>query len=397
MFSDSVQSLLSTPWDPTTPARPPFDPLAVDALAAWSGELRTATAHPDVQALAFWLRPAHLAQLQRDYARPDGAPALGRGTVFHVTPGNVALTFAYSLATSLLAGNRNVVKLSSRDFPEVTLAAAALDRTLTRPEFGELAPGQALVRYDAADPAATRYFSSLCDVRVLWGGDATINAIRAIPLPPRATEVTFADRFSLAALDAAAVLAAPAADLARAAAGFAADALQFDQAACSSPHLVVWTGAPATVAAARDRFWPPVYQAAARYPQPPVRAVDKLAQQMADALTHAGARAEPGPDNSLVRTWFPEFPADAESIRCPGGYFAETALPDLAALAPHVTPKCQTLAYFGYPQAELRAFVTTARPQGIDRIVPLGRALAFGPLWDGYDLWSALTRVIDLQ
>ena len=30
-------------------------------------------------------------------------------------------------------------------------------------------------------------------------------------------------------------------------------------------------------------------------------------------------------------------------------------------------------------------------------MVPIGRALDFGPYWDGYDLWSDLTRIIVVQ
>ena len=34
---------------------------------------------------------------------------------------------------------------------------------------------------------------------------------------------------------------------------------------------------------------------------------------------------------------------------------------------------------------------------GIDRIVPIGQALDISMIWDGYDLTSSLTRVIELK
>ena len=37
------------------------------------------------------------------------------------------------------------------------------------------------------------YFSSICDVRIIWGGNTTIEQIRANKLPPRSFDVTFAD------------------------------------------------------------------------------------------------------------------------------------------------------------------------------------------------------------
>ena len=54
----------------------------------------------------------------------------------------------------------------------------------------------------------TDAFSALCNVRVIWGGDATIAEIRKSPLPPRSNEITFADRHSAAVINADSYLAA---------------------------------------------------------------------------------------------------------------------------------------------------------------------------------------------
>jgi len=35
--------------------------------------------------------------------------------------------------------------------------------------------------------------------------------------------------------------------------------------------------------------------------------------------------------------------------------------------------------------------------RGIDRIVPVGQALDFSPLWDGYVLFSELTRRVTVK
>ena len=40
------------------------------------------------------------------------------------------------------------------------------------------------------------FFSGFCDVRVIWGGDQTIDKIREAKIPSRAIDITFADRFS---------------------------------------------------------------------------------------------------------------------------------------------------------------------------------------------------------
>jgi hypothetical protein len=75
-----------------------------------------------------------------------------------------------------------------------------------------------------------------------------------------------------------------------------------------------------------------------------------------------------------------------------GGLFFEAALPDLTALVPFLRAKDQTLGVFGLGADELAGFAAAAGSRAVDRIVPIGRALAFGRFWDGFDLLAELTR-----
>ena len=48
-----------------------------------------------------------------------------------------------------------------------------------------------------------------------------------------------------------------------------------------------------------------------------------------------------------------------------------------------------------YPdKPELKDFIMSNRPKGIDRIVPLGKTLNFSLIWDGYDLIYSMSRKI---
>ncbi len=62
-----------------------------------------------------------------------------------------------------------------------------------------------------------------------------------------------------------------------------------------------------------------------------------------------------------------------------------------------VNERYQTLTYFGLDAARLRDFVVSQRLRGIDRIVPVGRALKMDLVWDGYDIVESLSRLIDFQ
>ena len=60
-----------------------------------------------------------------------------------------------------------------------------------------------VVRY-GHDDKVTTFFSGLCNVRVIWGGDGSNGAPLnlAIPMPPHALELAFAGKFSVAVLNA---------------------------------------------------------------------------------------------------------------------------------------------------------------------------------------------------
>ena len=83
-------------------------------------------------------------------------------------------------------------------------------------------------------------------------------------------------------------------------------------------------------------------------------------------------------------------------LRGGAGLFFECALPDLDALRPLLNRTVQTLSYAGVTRAELRALVAAAPLAGIDRMVPFGHALDFGPVWDGYDLPRVFMREISI-
>lgn len=62
-----------------------------------------------------------------------------------------------------------------------------------------------------------------------------------------------------------------------------------------------------------------------------------------------------------------------------------------------VDEKYQTLTYFGLDPEEVRTLVTHRRLRGIDRIVPVGSAMEIDIVWDGYDLVTSMSRIVDVR
>lgn len=364
------------------------DETVVEELDALSKALMRDPAsrqYPDVVTFAFFCRRGNLLKLKEQYA--SSAIRLGWGTVFHIAPSNVPVNFAYSVVAGLLAGNTNVVRVSQKQFPQVDIIVKHMRETNMH--------RVAVVRYPH-ESNANEVFSSLCNVRVIWGGDATIETIRKNPIPARAFDICFADRYSIAAIRPKAILEASDEEITKLAERFYNDTYLFDQNACSAPHLVCWEKSDG-LAEAKERFWDAVYAyAKAHYQFQDVMAVDKLTALYKQAVAMP-THDEETKDNVLRRVEIESLPCDIDTFRCAGGYFTECKLESLDDIAPIVSAKYQTLAYYGFERDELEAFVQRNRLTGIDRIVPIGETTAFSLTWDGRDLIQAMNRVIDIK
>jgi hypothetical protein len=377
------------------PALPPFDSRVLAFLSDLSAALladRRVKAFPDVTTFAFFCRRASLENLRKPYGTlPD---RLGRGLVFHIAPGNVPMNFAYSLTAALLAGNASIVKASSREFEQTGLVCAPIESLLAG-AHASLRPYVNVVSYPRERQDVTEAFSALCDVRVIWGGDETIRRVRQAALPPRAFDITFADRWSALVADAQAVAEMDSQTLRTAAQGFYNDTYLFDQNACTAPRLVYWLGEGVSLETAQERFWRAVWEyAQPRYPIDPVVAVDKRTALYRAALTLPGARLAPMPDNVVTRIRLDALPPETADFRCGGGCFLEFASPTLDALTPLLTQKAQTLSVLGISPSALRDFALRGGVRGADRVTPIGRTLDFALIWDGYDLIYTLSRRI---
>lgn len=377
-----------------------------DAAMSFASELSArllahprARAYPELVSLGYFARRSELSRLRDRFAASieRSVVCVPRGLVFHLPPSNVDTIFVYSWLLSLLAGNRNVVRLPSAPSELIELLCAVLDELLASPEHAALRAGTAMVRY-GHDVAVTAALSAACDVRTIWGGDETVNAIRAVPLPPHAKELTFADRYSLSAIAVEPYLALDAEARSSLARRLFNDVFWFDQAACSSPRVLVWCGRQGAdreramadlrerleVVVAREGYSPGVGGALAKE----IFAHRAVLDGKAVAVSRFGG----------ALTWVTASSfAELDREHCGGGLLFECVADELAELAPYVRRKDQTLAQFGFPEEELRRFVRATAGRGIDRVVPIGDALVFDRYWDGHDLVHALLRHVHVD
>ena len=391
----------------------PFSDELIQFLNVWSRLILKSPDsrnYPDVVTFAFWIRKANVMELRSRFMRSEGC-VRGRGVAFHIAPSNVAVNYAYSLVTGLLTGNANIVRIPSKEFPQVTLLNLTLQEVLK--EYPQWQEEICLVRY-RHDQEINDLLSQIADTRIIWGGDATINEIRKSPLKVRAFDICFADRYSLSVIDVQSYLQCE--DKAQVASDFYNDTYLTDQNACTSPRVVIWHTGSATEAEqnqAAELFWQHLWNlVSARYELQPVQAVNKLTT----AYLVAAERPEWKPvcedaawesdlmpceesdvkyDNRLMRIHIFALNEHLMNYRENSGFFYEYSCDDLMELAPLCGSRCQTIGYLGAP--EMFDTFLAEELSGVDRIVPIGKTMDFDLMWDGYNLYEMMTRRIVCQ
>jgi hypothetical protein len=402
-----VPSSMSQPWSEAVESvrrAAPLPPFSAEVLA-FLGELsRSLLTHPetrrrpDLAALGYWLRPAALTKLRAQVPTKDSAVRWApRGMALHFAPANVDTAFAYTWLLSMLVGNVNVVRLSSRSGESTLLLCQRLNALLERPEFQALREQVLVLSYEH-DEAITATLCGLCQLRIIYGSDATVRTLRAVPIPAGAVDLIFPDRFSLAVLKSDAVLQLSSSELDGLAKRFLAETLSFDQAACSSARLVAWVGTAEATQLAKQRFWEStarVWTPSAESPL--INGVRRLvgAQHAVAAMgaTAAAAIVPGGPLHVDV----PRLTEELRDAHPGAGLLFERSMSALPELVPELSDREQTLAHFGFDRSELDALLDAGGGRYLLRVVPIGESSQFDAVWDGYDLLASMSRVVRVR
>ncbi len=345
----------------------------------------------DLAAFSFWCRKGNLSHIREQYARQwKGKKMIGRGVAFHIVPSNIPVLFAFSMAASLLTGDPVVLRLPQNETIQEQMILSALRQVMeVQPEWKKR---MVILRYGHIKEV-TDALSRLCQVRVIWGGDHSIQEIQKSVLEPGKTELAFADRRSAAVLRADEILQKE--DLSDIVRGFYNDTYLNDQNACSSPSLLYWIGSPQQVASAHEKFWKaavPYIQK--RYELGAHLAVQKWEQAMYVAATKENVKIQKF-GNEVVLIKIPELSLDVWEMTVPGGFFLECRGETLEGLYPALTRKCQTLTCINEAECtETAEMLINAGVFGVDRIVQIGHALDFSLIWDGMDLIAQMSREI---
>jgi hypothetical protein len=373
--------------------RKPLNDLSIDFLEEFSNQLKKTKKvyeYPDLVYLIFWCRRAKIEKLKVSI----NENRLGRGLIFHICPSNVPTNFIYSFFFGLLSGNSNIVKMSTKDSEQKKVILKVLEVLFKKKKFADIRKSNFFIEYDYINEGDfTNKISAISNGRVVWGSDETINQIKKIWSPERCIDVMFSDRYSLSVINLDKLKKLNKDNLKMLANKFYYDSYSMNQQGCNSPHFLFWIGSKNNEI--QNQFWDSLSEIIEnKHNFKEIQIVDKYTKLIENILDRNDIKNIRTKKNNIYILDYKDNEKIIENIRGINGIFYQLNLRNLGDLSKYITKKCQTMTYSGFDKNELQDFIFYNNLEGLDRIVPIGKALDIDFNWDGYDLIKTLSRVI---
>jgi hypothetical protein len=300
----------------------------------------------------------------------------------------VETVFLYSWALSYLAGNANIVRLPQAISPRMR---AIVDLFLERLE-AQRDESQLFVHYPSQGDLGAK-ISARSDARVVWGGDVKVALFALLPLRNGGKSIWFGDRFSFSTINGAALDKLDEPTLRALAKKLHNDVFVFDQMACSSPHALYVVGDAATHHAGVRRL---LDASALEWKMDDPKAhVGHAIGKMTAAFYAAGTgRASSVNWQNTNLTSVVASAPERQDIRVGGGFLSVVFVRSLDEIPSFIRESDQTITYFGWERSEVETVAASRIGPGVSRWAPIGTALDFDFIWDGYDIPFELTRLI---
>ncbi len=350
--------------------------------------------YKDIIAIGFWFRKNNTNYLKKKFFEKHSKFPLG--VIFHITPNNVPINFAYSLYFGLITGNTNIVKIPNKDYFQINYICSIIKKALKNKKFKDLRDMIKIIRYDN-DHEITQKISKFSDARLIWGGDDTVNKVKNIIPKTKCNDLSFPDRYSMTLFNLNVINKIGNHEFNNLVKKFYIDNYTFDQNACNSSHLIFWLGNK-RLSNIKMKFWRKLNSFLKNelfYPESVVS--DKLNKLCTDILNFSNINKTFFNTKNLYVIDLKYLNKDTENQRGLRGYFYQYQSNNIKDLANIITKKYQTMAYYGFQRSFFDNFINKYKVKGIDRVVPIGRSMEMNYLWDGYDLLNSLTRVVDIK
>ncbi len=376
----------------------PFNKLALEFLNDFSKFLKLEKEiykFPDLMNLVFWTRKKEL--LRYKYKITSEEIRIGRGLAFHICPSNVPTNFVYSFIFGLLSGNSNLVKMSSISSDQKKIILKVIRSLFNQKKYKHIRDTNNFIEYDHNSyENITAELSSLCDARIVWGSDETINKISKLIKTHRAIDLFFPDRYSISAINLNEYFKLNRNKKIMLANKFFYDSYSMNQNGCNSPHFVFWIGKKNQFI--QNHFWKDLNSIIEKkYEFKNIEVIDKYLSLLNTVVKNKKLKKYIKYKNNIYVINADNIKNKIENLRGLNGIFFEKNIQNIGYLKNYISKKCQTMSYFGFKKKNLDYFIIKNNIEGLDRIVPMGQSLNIDLNWDGFDVIKTLSRIVTIK
>lgn len=372
----------------------PFEKEIIEFFSLLSKNIQSnknAIKFSDLLTFAFFCREKNLISLKRKYS--DLNLRMGLGLSFHITPSNIPTNFAYSLLFGLLSGNSNIIRVPSKNFPQVDIICNEINKTLIK--FPKLKNNIKIIKY-SKNNELTEKISLISDARLIWGGNKTIEETKKFKTKINNRDLYFADKNSICLINFDKFKELNLNDVNLLVNNFYNDTYLVDQNACSSPHVIFWYSKNQVSEKIKNKFWSNLSNLVEKkYEINFSGCFFKYERSIDDCLNKKKIKILK--NSSIYRVQLKNKDINLNSTKAKWGYFYERNINNINQIMKYSNEATQTLSYFGFEKDYLKKIFTNKSYKGIDRIVKIGQALSISLYWDGYDIISNLTKIKDVR
>ena len=347
-------------------------------------------AEPSFIALGFWLRKTNIKRIlsENNYIENnDIFVAKPIGKVFHLCPSNVDTMFIYSLVLALLAGNKNVVRISSKlenDF--IFKLFDLFNELLQKEEYKLFSDYINVITYERSDKL-NEEISINVNGRIIWGGDETVSQFKKYPTKPKVKDLFFTDKVSLGIINIENEMKFHA-NIDIIINNLYNDIFTFNQKGCSSPHSLFIVSNTVNKNRALEKIYEGLSIKAQRDYEEDISSIAllKLNQGVVDVIENKVVETI----NSSNYITFLKLRTNEVPHSCGAGYLYYQFAENIEEVKSYINNKTQTITNWGLSKRQIHSFLNDLDVEYVDRVVPLGKALDFDYIWDGYNIFMEM-------
>tara|TARA_Y100001970_G_scaffold181787_1_gene221222 strand:+ start:4528 stop:5742 length:1215 start_codon:yes stop_codon:yes gene_type:complete len=347
--------------------------------------------HPQIIVLGYWLRPSSIKSFRDEYLEnlPKNCIPSAKGIAFHLPPQNVDTMFVYSWAISFLMGNINVVRLPT----ELNSLSDWIIREIIKVlEENQEANKNLFCNYPLNSNSNSE-LSSICDLRIVWGGNKKIETISNLKLKPSASCINFPDRQSLCLINSNEFESQDSDKKNEIAEKLFNDIFWFDQMGCGSPKAIIYYGKPKDKLDLYNRLVNIVQK---KKKSPDTSTVISKFVNL-NEVSGKGISTKSYSINNILNVSEVNIDNSIYDYFHGGGSIFHIEIEDLDEIIPLLSDKTQTISSFGFNSSDKDKLLNLMSTYGGLRLVNIGNALSFDKIWDGIDLFGSMSKLIKVD